>query len=60
MHYSEEPPTEAYVAVRKGSYWFYIDDRDAASKRTFSFLQVLLSLAETGEHARGPVVSIGN
>jgi hypothetical protein len=31
-----------------------------ASKRTFGFLQILLSLAETGEAARGPLVSISN
>jgi len=29
------------------------------SKRTFGVLQILLSLTDAGETARGPVVSIG-
>jgi hypothetical protein len=31
-----KPPATAYVAVRYRGYWFYIDDRDAASKATLS------------------------
>lgn len=59
VQYSEEPPEDAYVAVRNRGYWFYIDDRDMVSKRTFGVLQILLSLTDAGESARGPVVSIG-
>ena len=28
--------------------WFWIDDRDLASKRLFAFLMVFSSIAETG------------
>ena len=43
-----------------GTHLFYIDDGDMVSKRTFAVLQILLSLTESGETARGPVVSISN
>jgi hypothetical protein len=32
-----KPPACAYVAVRYRGYWYYIDDRDLASKATFLF-----------------------
>ncbi len=53
-------PADAHVAVFSRGYWFYIDDRDRDSKRAFSFLHLLLSLAETGTAASGPVVTISN
>lgn len=59
VHHSEDKPEDAYVAIRDRGYWFYIDDRDMISKRTFGLLQILFSLTDAGEGARGPVVSIG-
>jgi hypothetical protein len=59
VQYSEERPEDAYVAVQNRGYWFYIDDRDLITKRTFGVLEILLSLTDAGETARGPVVSIG-
>lgn len=59
VHYSEKQPEDAYVAIQNRGYWFYIDDRDLITKRTFGVLQILLSLTDAGESARGPVVSIG-
>jgi hypothetical protein len=53
-------PETAFTAVRNRDTWFYIDDRDLISKRNFAFMQVLLSLADTGNEARGPVVSLTN
>jgi hypothetical protein len=55
---TEEPIETAVIAVRNRGYWFSLDDCDMASKRTFTFLQLVLSLADTGGHARGPVVSL--
>jgi len=37
---------------------FSIDDRDFASKRTSSFLQVLLSLAESDLRPQAPLVTV--
>ena len=50
----------AAVAIPYRGYWFYIDDRDVRSKRTFAIVQIVLSLTDSGETARGPVVSITN
>jgi hypothetical protein len=61
VHHAEDKPDPAdtYVAIKDRGYWYYIDDRDMASKRTFGLLQILFSLTDAGEGARGPVVSIG-
>ena len=56
---SENKPTDMYVAVFERGTWFYVDDSDLVSKRTFALLQVLLSLTESSDAARGPVVTIG-
>lgn len=59
-HSADRPDAEyAYVAIRDRGYWYYIDDRDVVTKRTFGLLQILFSLTDAGEGARGPVVSIG-
>jgi len=60
VHTSEDELLESYVVVRNRDHWFYIDDRDIISKRTFAMLQVILSLTDSGEGARGPVVTISN
>ena len=59
VHHSREEPEDAYVAMQDRGYWFYIDDKDMNSKRTFGVLQILLSLTDAGDSAKGPVVSIG-
>jgi hypothetical protein len=39
-------------------YWFWIEDTDIASKRTFTLLLILFSLAETGQSVTAPVVTV--
>ena len=53
-----EAPEDAFVAVRYKDYWYWIDDRDFISKRTFTFLMVLFSLTETGGKEGLPLVTI--
>lgn len=53
-----EKPDDAYVAVQYRGHWFWIDDRDFQSKRMFSFLVFLFSLAETGTPDEAPVLTI--
>jgi hypothetical protein len=60
IHSADDRPEDSYVAVRLRNHWFYIDDRDVNSKRTFAIVQIILSLTNSGETARGPVVSITN
>jgi len=53
-----EVPSYAFVAVRYRDHWYWIDDRELSSKRLFSFLMFLFSLAETGERQQAPVLTI--
>jgi hypothetical protein len=53
-----EAPSETYTAVRYKDDWYWIADDDIASKRTFTFLMILFSLAETGQGTAAPVVTV--
>jgi hypothetical protein len=53
-----QKPDDAFVAVPYRGHWFYIDDRDLSSKRTFTFMMLLFTLASQGEKARLPVITI--
>jgi hypothetical protein len=52
------PPADTYAAVQFKDHWYWIDDTDITSKRTFTFLMLLFSLAETGQTAAAPVVTV--
>lgn len=56
--HGRDRPEDAFTAVRYRDYWFYIDDRDFKSKRTFAFLMILFSLTETGGNEGLPLVTI--
>jgi len=58
VHASAEEPEHPFVATSERGYWFWIDESDYASKRAFSFLTMLLTLAESGGD-RSPLVTIG-
>ena len=53
-----EAPAETYAAVPYKGNWYWIDETDIASKRTFTFLMILFSLAETGQSPAAPVVTV--
>ncbi len=53
-----DKPDNAFTAVRYSDHWFWIDDRDFKSKRTFSFLMILFSLTESGGKEGLPMVTI--
>ena len=53
-----EAPADTYSAVRYKGNWYWIDENDIASKRTFTFLMILFSLAETGQSVAAPVVTV--
>lgn len=58
VHGGAERSPEAFAAVRYRNRWFWIDDRDLASKRTLAFVLALFAVAETGPRQGLPVVTI--
>lgn len=58
IHSGIEEPTDTYAAAAYKGYWYWIDDTDIASKRTFTFLMILFSLAETGQSTAAPIVTV--
>ena len=58
VKHSSEKPADAYTAVNYKDRWFWIDDRDFKSKRTFAFLMILFSLSESGGREGLPLVTI--
>jgi hypothetical protein len=58
IHSGLQAPADAYAAIPYKGYWYWIDDTDIASKRVFTFLLILFSLAETGQSYSAPVVTV--
>lgn len=58
IHSAAEEPADAFVAVPYHGHWFWIDDRDLVSKRTFTFLMLLFTLANQGPTQNLPLVTI--
>jgi hypothetical protein len=51
-------PADAFAAVKYRDYWYWIDDRDFRSKGIFTFLTIIMTLAEKEEKVQPPVVTI--
>ena len=51
-------PDDAHVSVNYRDRWFWIDDTDDLSKRSFYFLMLLFSLTERGERQGAPIVTV--
>lgn len=58
IRWSQDHPEHPYVAIRYRNHWFYIDDHDNASKRTFVLLMQLYSLQSGEAKSQGPVLTI--
>jgi glutathione S-transferase len=54
----EVRPYQPFVAVQYRGTWYWIDDRDYASKRVFSTLMLLLNLVVKAGAAQLPVITI--
>ncbi len=55
---SSAHPSDDFVSVYYRDHWFWIDDRDFASKRAFSFLTIFFGLAQSGVVPTAPLVTI--
>jgi len=51
-------PSDAFVTVKHGGYWFYIKDTDYDSKDMFTSTEVFLSMFETGTTQGTPVLTL--
>ena len=51
-------PPDPFVAICHEGHWFWIEKNDFHSKRTMSYLLVLLALADTGAKEGLPVITI--
>jgi hypothetical protein len=54
----EQPPDDAFLAVRHRDAWFWIAGDDLSSRRSFTFLMLLLSLTETGGTGQAPLITL--
>ena len=59
VRHGDTAPADAHVALSYRGRWFWIDDRDFASKASLNILLFLSALTETGApEGRAPVVTI--
>ncbi len=52
------PPATAFVAVKYRDYWYYIDDRDQASKATFALVLQLSRLDFARQQPAAPFLTL--
>ncbi len=55
---SKARPTDAFVTVAYRNRWFWVDDRDLGSKRTFALMLMLFTLTDTGQKEPLPLITI--
>jgi hypothetical protein len=58
VRHSSIPKSSAFVQIRHKGNWFYIDDADVNSKRTFALLTYLYSLQANDVVGRGPLLTV--
>jgi len=58
IHSSPQKPDDAFAAVSYRQTWYWIDDKDFASKRLFFFIMFLFTLTDTGEKQGAPIITV--
>lgn len=59
IYSSKDEPKDALVKVYGRGHWYYIDDKDIDSKKTFAFLMIIMQLTAAQQDSNGPSVTIG-
>jgi hypothetical protein len=55
---SQQNPDDAFAAVPYKKEWYWIDDKDLASKRMFSFIMFMFTLTETEGKQGAPLITV--
>ena len=55
---SKEKPADAFAAVHYRNQWFWVDDRDWRTKRAFTAIMFLFTMAENSGEEKLPLVTI--
>jgi|WetSurSiteA1Bulk_404760.scaffolds.fasta_scaffold01124_8 hypothetical protein len=58
IHTEKSQPADAFTAIKYRDYWYWIDDRDYRSKGVFTFLMIILTLADKEDRVQAPIVTI--
>jgi hypothetical protein len=58
IHAEKSRPAHTFAAVKYSDYWYWIDNGDLRSKSVFSFLIIMMSLADTEPKGQAPIVTI--
>lgn len=58
VHWSKNRPSCAFVAVEYKGYWYYVDEIDRSSKKTFALLMQLYNLNAVVPNNRGPILTL--
>ena len=58
IHAGKSRPEDAFAAVKYYDYWYWIDNHDFNSKGPFTFLMIIMTLAEKDEKVQPPIVTI--
>ena len=58
VHSGTARPADPFAAVQYRGYWFWIDQSDLVSKRSFVFLMGIFNFADTGKPENLPLITI--
>ena len=54
---SQYKPADAFASVLYRKQWFWVDDRDWRTKRAFTAIMFLFTMAETGADEKLPLIT---
>lgn len=58
IHHAAKPARDAYVSIRYGDGWYWIDGGDTRSQQNFMIAQVLMYLTQSGQAPGAPLLTV--